>query len=145
MGLVYIYQSSLYCEECGEKIVEEHPKRAKYRRLSEDEYDSDEFPKGPVEEGESDTPSHCEGCGVFLESELTEEGMAYVKEQVRLWLSTKHYRGNREVIAEWKEYYDIPNPNFSEEILDKERREREWAALSPWEAYALEVSSADEL
>lgn len=112
MGMVYIYQGALYCEECGEKIIAEHPKRKKFLGLFEDEYDSDEFPKGPIEEGETDSPSHCDDCAVFLESDLTAEGLEYVTEEVRLMLCTKNYKGNREVISEWMQFYNIPNPNL---------------------------------
>jgi len=90
--LVFVYQSSLYCQECGEKMIKDHPRRAKYSKLHEDEYDSDEFPKGPIEEGESDHPNHCEECGMFLETELTSEGYDYVKEANN---------------SEWNEYYGV--------------------------------------
>src|SRR4029077_5149697 len=40
-------------------------------------FDSDDFPKGPVEDGggEADTEQHCEACGRALENPLREEGM----------------------------------------------------------------------
>lgn len=99
--LVFVYQSTLFCKKCGEKMIKDHPQRAKYCKLQEDEYDSDEFPKGPIEEGESDSPSHCEGCGMFLETELTSEGYEYVKEANNL---------------EWNSYYGV---NQQKEEVDE--------------------------
>lgn len=83
--LVYMYQASLYCTDCGESIREELTAAGKAPEDPSDEYsyDSDDFPKGPEEEGESDSPTHCEGCGEFLETRLTSEGEEYVKEAVR--------------------------------------------------------------
>ena len=83
--LVYMYQASLYCTDCGEKIREELTAAGKAPEDPSDEYsyDSDDFPKGPEEEGESDSPTHCDGCGDFLETRLTSEGEAYVIEAVQ--------------------------------------------------------------
>jgi hypothetical protein len=83
--LVYVYAAALYCEECGEKIREDLTAKGEAPEDSEDEtsYDSDDFPKGPTDEGESDSPSHCDGCACFLESTLTSEGEAYVIEAVK--------------------------------------------------------------
>lgn len=42
--------------------------------------DTDTFPAGPFADGggESDSPQHCADCGLFLENDLTEDGLAYV-------------------------------------------------------------------
>ena len=85
--LVYIYDADLLCEECGEAIRADLTAKGKAPGGpldpggdpdDETTYDSDDFPKGPTEEGESDYPSHCGACGCFLESTLTDEGRAYV-------------------------------------------------------------------
>jgi len=49
-------------------------------RLDERYWDSNEYPKGPYEYGggEADYPQHCDGCGLFLENSLTEDGVYYV-------------------------------------------------------------------
>lgn len=80
MGPVYVYRSDLYCRPCGDQIVAEHPKREKFKDLHEGDYDSDEFPKGPLESDPADAPYHCAECKVDLEVELTAEGKEYVKE-----------------------------------------------------------------
>jgi len=81
---VYMYQAALWCEACGEKLRAELLAAGKAPADPEDEcsYDSDDFPKGPEDEGETDSPSHCDGCGVFLESPLTDEGTAYVRDAI---------------------------------------------------------------
>src|SRR3954469_15157799 len=50
-------------------------------------WDSDKFPKGPYENGggEADTPQHCDQCMAFLENPLTEDGCAYVIDELRLY------------------------------------------------------------
>jgi len=80
--LVYMYQASLYCESCGEKIRAELTAADKVPADPSDEYsyDSGDFPKGPERESESDSPSHCDRCDVFLETPLTSEGEEYVKD-----------------------------------------------------------------
>jgi len=47
--------------------------------------DSDTYPQGPYADGggESDTPAHCDVCGVFLENPLTPDGVEYVRELIR--------------------------------------------------------------
>lgn len=81
---VYIYQAALYCEECGEQICEELDAEGKRPADVENEasYDSDEYPKGPMDEGESDSPSFCDDCGCFLETSLTEYGVKSVRNSV---------------------------------------------------------------
>ncbi len=88
------------------------------------DYDSDDFPKGPMDEGESDSPSYCGECGLFLESDLTSEGVAYVRETVR-----EHYldKGKASATAalrrgvlspcaaEWKAHYDYIDFNLGDD------------------------------
>lgn len=104
----YIFQADIYCEECGAKIVEGIKSGELIGSVPEDlddeySWDSDDFPKGPYPVGESDSPEHCAsggGCinaltlgdngevvdkndgitiGCWLENDLTEDGVEYVK------------------------------------------------------------------
>jgi hypothetical protein len=81
---VYIYEADLWCVDCGEEKRAELRAAGRAPKNPDDEctYDSDDFPKGPTEEGESDSPSHCAGCGCFLESDLTPDGLKYAAEHV---------------------------------------------------------------
>ena len=103
--LVYMYAAALYCEECGEAIRADLKGSAPEDMDDDASYDSDDFPKGPMEEGETDSPSHCEGCGLFLESELTEEGYKYMTDIVKASYE-KHARAGA-VASEWKDYYGV--------------------------------------
>jgi len=106
----YVYQAAMLCEECGEKTMRKLKAAGKAPEDPQDEesYDSDEYPKGPYPDGggESDSPEHCDQCGVFLENDLTEAGYDYVKD-----LIAQHFksgRGDKKVLKEWAEFYDIP-------------------------------------
>ena len=81
---VYTYQAALLCEACGEAKRAELTAKGEALTDQDDEssYDSDDFPKGPQEEGESDSPSYCDHCNEFLESPLTSEGERYVREAI---------------------------------------------------------------
>ena len=92
--LVYIYQASVYCEGCGEA-----------HRKGEDTGDSNDYPQGPMPEGESDSPSHCYDCGEFLETDLTSDGMAYVRECVAE--DMKHKRFESVACTVWAPYYMV--------------------------------------
>lgn len=98
---VYIYQASLYCKKCGDQLCEELPKPEGMDLSNRHTWDSDDYPKGPYPRGggESDNPHHCDGCGKFLENDLTEEGEQYVLEKVNSGY------GNPEVLETWKEFY----------------------------------------
>lgn len=103
---VYMYQAALYCESCGDTIREdlagtpEEPEDPS----DEDSYDSDEYPKGPFEDGggEADSPQHCDACGAFLENPLTDDGRAYVRDLL------SRPGGNPDVRALWARFYDLP-------------------------------------
>lgn len=95
----YIYCADIYCEDCGRAIR----KRIKAEGFApadprdETSYDSDEYPKGPYDEGggEADCPQHCGSgadclnalelsngtkVGAWLENPLTRDGANYVRE-----------------------------------------------------------------
>ena len=59
----YVYQAALWCEDCAARITYD----LAITPGAESE-DSDEMPQGPYPDGggESDTPEHCDGCGVML-------------------------------------------------------------------------------
>jgi hypothetical protein len=71
----YMYQAALWCEPCGLAIMARLNEAGKMPEAPADErtYDSDDYPKGPYPDGggESDSPEHCDGCGVFLRNPLT--------------------------------------------------------------------------
>ncbi len=91
---VYVYQAALYCEACGEAIVQDLRQRG-----VEDSGDSNDYPQGPYADGggEADSPQHCDSgpqclaaetiggrqVGAFLENPLTSDGEAYVRKSLR--------------------------------------------------------------
>jgi hypothetical protein len=77
---VFIYQSALYCERCGNQICSELRTPAGADLNNESTWDSEDYPKGPYDNGggEADSPQHCDGCLAFLENPLTSEGVEYV-------------------------------------------------------------------
>lgn len=114
--LNYIYQAEIYCEDCGKSIRDELIKQGK--APENPDYDSDQFPKGPYDPGESDCPAHCGShgdcinaitlsdgtkIGAWLENELTRDGVEYVKEYIR-------DDPDSEVVKLWASWYDIPIP-----------------------------------
>lgn len=113
----YLFRADVWCKECGEALRG----RLKAPDNPEDEktYDSDEYPKGPIDFAyeESDTPDHCAGgpnclnaldvgdgikVGCWLENPLTTDGARYVREAIKdgptrvtdLW--AKWYKENLE-------------------------------------------------
>lgn len=112
---VYLYAAALLCADCGEAQRADLRASGDAPEDEDDEssYDSDDFPKGPYPDGrgEADSPQHCDHCHVFLENPLTDDGRTYVQEQVRLAYATKDFRGSRDVVSEWRVFYDIPSPN----------------------------------
>jgi hypothetical protein len=83
---VYIYQASLYCDDCGEKIRRDLSESGKAPADPDDEcsYDSYDYPQGPISDGggESDSLQFCDDCGTSLENPLTEDGVAAVAESI---------------------------------------------------------------
>ena len=113
--LVYIYAADIYCKQCGEAIREQIIRERFAPEDPDDErsYDSGEFPKGPYPDGggEADCPQHCGAgpecvnaiecddgrkVGVWLENELTTDGVKYV---------CKAIREGGEVAEMWADYY----------------------------------------
>ena len=69
----YIYQTELWCETCANTI------RA---NLTDDGLAPDEV-LFAEDGGESDTPVHCTGCGVYVAALLTSAGIEFVIEGLR--------------------------------------------------------------
>lgn len=113
----YIYCADIYCEDCGRAIR----KRIKAEGFApenprdESSYDSDEYPKGPFDDGggESDTVQHCGShadclnaltlsdgskVGAWLENPLTSHGAAHVAESIA-------DDPDNEVCKLWAEWY----------------------------------------
>ena len=99
----YIYRAELWCEECAQQIIVKTPQTAGLDPSNESSWDSDDYPKGPYPNGggESDSPQHCAGCGLFLENPLTEDGRRYVREALTLPTS------NPAILAQWSAFYGI--------------------------------------
>jgi hypothetical protein len=93
----YIFQAEVYCEDCIAKVKSRL--RAPLNPFDESTYDSDEYPKGPYADEESDTPEHCASCHVFLENPLTTDGYEYVREKIQEGLTA--------VTRQWASFYDI--------------------------------------
>ena len=98
---VYIYNADLYCEDCGDDIRATLLRDGcKFDPDDETSYDSSDFPKGPYPDGggEADCPQHCGSgpkcinatelsdgnkVGVWLENELTTDGVKHIKEAIQ--------------------------------------------------------------
>lgn len=82
---VFIFQSALYCEDCGEDIRKGLTEAGQVPADIKDEssYDSAYFPKGPYGNGggAADSPQSCDCCKAFLENPLTADGYEYVRVQ----------------------------------------------------------------
>lgn len=100
-----MYQAALLCDDCGERTRDALDKDNKTPPDVGDErtYDSDDYPKGPLDASESDCPDHCDQCGVFLENPLTEDGVQYVRNALAEFEATG--RGNPDVLKEWEAFY----------------------------------------
>lgn len=134
----YIFQADVWCGPCIKKVLAENSFIAPYdptdpadhdptpsealdraREVKgykkESDYDSDELPKGPFDDGggEADTPQHCCGCQLFLENPLTQAGYRYVRELILEHADTG--RGDRAVLLTWAAFYEV---GFAEKISD---------------------------
>jgi hypothetical protein len=121
----YVYKAALWCGPCIIKtlVVERKaapgaidllPAEALEQIVSangftsQSDYESGDLPKGPYADGggEADTPQHCDGCGQFLENPLTGDGLIYVEDAIRDWVTTGKPSGaTNEVIVEWANFY----------------------------------------
>ena len=97
--LVYIYKAAFYCQSCAQEIKADLS--FAQEGISEYDYDSDDYPKGPFSVGESDTPDHCDTCSQFLENALTQDGYDYVTDAIQ------ENTGNQDVLDTWAEFYNL--------------------------------------
>lgn len=108
----YIYKAALWCGPCVIKTLVAEKKAAPGAIdmtpavaleqivsangfTTENDYDSDDLPKGPHTDGggEADSPQHCNGCRQFLENPLTGDGIVYVEDSLRDCLTSTRVSG----------------------------------------------------
>lgn len=118
----YIYQAALYCDACGEWIRKELARSGRAPDPNNEyTYDSDDYPKGPFDNGggEADCPQHCDACGTFLENPLTQEGYEHVRdaieEDLELLVKDKHAEPSV-ALLEWAPFYGFRFTTESPEI-----------------------------
>ena len=124
----YIYQAAVYCADCADKIKKELNKEAWEGKIpmekippdptDERSFDSDDYPAGPyrMHDQESDSPQHCDECGIFLENHLTSEGRDYVIEAVREnRAAVKKGKKPNPAVEEWESFYDFDYGDEDEE------------------------------
>ena len=108
-----MFDGEWYCKPCGEAIAATLPDPNAWER---EHPDSLSYPVAyDSSEGESDTPDHCgtPDCQLFLERNLTEDGIEYVRDAIIVWamkrmdrdLAPGHGRGD--TVQEWVDYYGI--------------------------------------
>jgi hypothetical protein len=75
---VYVYQSNLFCNQCGEslrEIIKNSGEIVPENPADENTYDSDHFPKGPYPDTDSaDMPCHCAADEVCSNSVILDDG-----------------------------------------------------------------------
>jgi hypothetical protein len=150
----YVYQAALWCGPCMiKRLVEEkkaspgalgmEPAEALQQIVSangftdENDYDSDDLPKGPYPNGggEADTPQHCDGCGTFLENPLTGDGVRYVNERFTEY--ARDGSGNAEVLKQWSGHYNSAffepgSVTLKDLQFEYSLEDDEWGACMGW-------------
>jgi len=121
----YIYRAALWCgpglikalvaeRKAAPGAIEMSPAEALEQIVSasgftsESHYDSDDLPKGPYAEGggEADAPQHCDGCRQFLGNRLTGDGLIWVENVIRGYLTTrKATAAVTDAVIEWADFY----------------------------------------
>ena len=100
---IYMFDGDVYCKPCGEAIAATLPDPDAWER---EHPDSNSYPIAyDSSEGEADSPEHCGKCGLFLERNLTEDGVRYVKEIVSEDLETESEIVG--IVKEWIDFYGI--------------------------------------
>ena len=96
---IYMFDGDVYCKPCGEAIAATLPDPDAWER---EHPDSNSYPVAyDSSEGESDTPDHCGKCDLFLERNLTEDGVRYVQDYVDTLC------GDTDITLLWGEFYGI--------------------------------------
>ena len=123
---VYMFQGSLYCEDCGRDIQDKIREEGKAPEDESDEesFDSNDFPKGPLSGGggEADSIHHCDSngeclnaiklpcgskIGAWLGNDLTGEGDRWLAESIRESIFKDDAHG-RQVNRLWRLKYSDP-------------------------------------
>jgi hypothetical protein len=123
---VYMFQGSLYCEDCGRDIQDTMRKtdRSPPDEHDEESFDSNDFPKGPFGDGggEADSIHHCdsnETClnavelpckskiGAWLGNSLTSDGDEWLASSIRESIFRDDAHG-RQVNRLWRIKYSDP-------------------------------------
>ena len=107
---VYVYKAELLCEDCGEKTCRKLKREGKAPKDLSDErnWDSGSYPKGPYDNGGdgADSAQHCDMCNVFLENDLTQEGVQSVREAIARARQKSPAQQKKSVaLTEWLPYY----------------------------------------
>ena len=91
--IAYTYEADHHCEACA------------YKRFGRNDQgditgvDNEGNEIGAMFEDEAtDAPAHCGDCGKFLETRLTDDGVAYLREMLAL-------PGDPAISALWREFY----------------------------------------
>jgi len=108
----YVYQSDVYCDDCGDLIRGKLHAQGKAPEDTMDlaSFDSDDFPKdAEVEYEESDIPEHCAQCYKMLRNPLTSDGYQYVQSALNelpaFHTLTAFNNAGRNVLADWASWY----------------------------------------
>jgi hypothetical protein len=129
---VYMFQGSLYCEDCGRDIQDKIREEGKAPEEEDDEesFDSDDFPKGPFGDGggEADSIHHCDSngeclnaiklpcgskIGAWLGNDLTSEGDEWLAGSIRESIFKDDAHG-RQVNRLWRLKYSDPLSSLNE-------------------------------
>ena len=112
--MTYMYQAALYCDDCGKEMQQILRKKEK---MTHDRFSRDDSEEWPIDvtslSDESDSPQHCDSMsecpnserygdlkvGQFLENQLTEDGIKYVKEL--------HKNNPSELTQMWVDFYGL--------------------------------------
>ncbi len=121
---VYAYQAALWCEACGEKLCAELPLPPGMHPDDEHTWDSDEYPKGPYRNSEADCPHYCDGCGEFLENDLTADGYEYVRESITHDICRG--RLDAESMKVWADFYGVALPPTIGNVTLVNPGDRDW-------------------
>ena len=96
---IYMFDGDVYCKPCGEAIAATLPDPDAWER---EHPDSNSYPVAyDSSEGEADSPEHCGKCSLFLERNLTEDGVRYVQDYVDTLC------GDTDITLLWGEFYGI--------------------------------------
>jgi hypothetical protein len=151
----YVYQAAIWCGPCIRQLLldqalveadfrysDHDPAHALQSALKvrgykeESDYDSGELPKGPYADGggETDTPQHCDACGVFLENPLTPDGYRYINE--KLTEQARSGSGNAEVLWQRAKRYNAqlftPGQAGLDDLKFEYPLEDDWGGAMAW-------------